>query len=62
MGLYFSLWFVPELGPLTFISGYITPGKTLGPWGKVAAAAFVAYWVGKLTYLLGNSCKEKFLR
>jgi hypothetical protein len=42
--------------------GFITPGKTFGPWGKVAAAAFVAYWAGKLTYLLGNNCKEKFLR
>jgi hypothetical protein len=43
-------------------SGFITPGKTFGPWGKVAAAAFVAYWTGKLTYILGNNCKEKFLR
>jgi len=38
------------------------PGKIFGPWGKTAAAAAVSYYIGKLTYLLGDSCKTKFLR
>ena len=41
--------------------GYLQPGKKFGPWGKMAAAATVAYWLGKITYLLGDNCKNKFL-
>ncbi len=43
-------------------TGRLRPAPSLGPWPKVLGGAFVGYWGGKVSFLLGRSCQDKFLR
>ena len=43
-------------------TGKLKPNAKFGATPKVITSAFVAYWSGKLSYILGDACKDKFLR
>lgn len=42
--------------------GLYTPKGRFGPWPVVVGSSFVAYWVGKISYILGDHCQNKFLK
>ena len=43
-------------------TGKLKPNKRFGAAPKVIISSFTGYWVGKLSYILSDSCKDKFLR
>ena len=45
-----------------FGAGRLRPSPRMGPWPKVLGASFLAFWAGKVSYVLGRPCQDKFLR
>ena len=43
-------------------TGKLKPNKYFGAAPKVFLSSFVAYWAGKISYILSDGCKEKFLK
>ena len=43
-------------------TGKLKPNKRFGAAPKVIISSFTGYWVGKLSYILSDNCKDKFLR
>ena len=43
-------------------TGQLKPNKYFGAAPKVFLSSFVAYWAGKISYVLSDECKEKFLK
>ena len=43
-------------------TGKLKPNKYFGAAPKVFLSSFVAYWAGKISYVLSDECKEKFLK
>ena len=43
-------------------TGKLKPNKYFGAAPKVFLSSFVAYWAGKISYILSDECKEKFLK
>ena len=43
-------------------TGKLKPNRYFGAAPKVFLSSFVAYWAGKISYILSDECKEKFLK
>ena len=43
-------------------SGRLKPNVRFGAAPKVFTSSFVAYWIGKISYILSDSCQDKFLK
>ena len=43
-------------------TGKLKPNKRFGAAPKVLVSSFLAYWGGKFSYVLGEACKDKFLK
>ncbi len=41
--------------------GLLKPSARFGPWPKCLGVAFVGFWAGRLSYLVGEKCQDKFL-
>jgi hypothetical protein len=42
--------------------GHYRPTNRFGPWPLVITSSAIAYWSGKLSYILGDNCQDKFLK
>ena len=43
-------------------TGKLKPNKKFGAGPKVFSSSFLGYWVGKISYILSDACKDKFLK